>query len=71
MTHLIEWINHAADSCIIAIAIFFVVTLIKFSISEKIEKYLSEKLSRKIEYFLELTSILILPTALVWAFLFY
>lgn len=66
---LVDSINRIANGCIIAVAIFFVITLIKFFIFNRIKNNLPEQMAKKIETILEWTSLMTFNIGVMWAIL--
>lgn len=66
---LVDSINRIANGCIIAVAIFFVITLIKFFINNRINDNLPEQMAKKIETILEWTSLMTFNIGVMWAIL--
>jgi hypothetical protein len=66
---LVDSIDRIANGCIIAVAIFFVITLIKFFIFNRIKNNLPEQMANKIETILEWTSLMTFNIGVMWAIL--
>ncbi|MBS4193691.1 MULTISPECIES: hypothetical protein [Bacillaceae] len=66
---LVDSIDRIANGCIIAVAIFFVITLIKFFINNRINDNLPEQMAKKIETILEWTSLMTFNIGVMWAIL--
>ncbi|MCG7314796.1 hypothetical protein MHL30_16875 [Priestia flexa] len=66
---LVDSIDRIANGCIIAGAIFFVITLIKFFIFNRIKDNLPEQMAKKIETILEWTSLMTFNIGVMWAIL--
>lgn len=68
---LVDSIDRIANGCIIAAAIFFVITLFKFLIFNRVKGYFSEVMAEKIEKMLEWTSLVTFNIGVIWAILFF
>ncbi|MGS2777805.1 hypothetical protein ACVBAX_10530 [Robertmurraya sp. GLU-23] len=66
---LVDSIDRIANGCIIAVAIFFVITLIKFFIFNKLKDNLPEQMAKKIVTILEWTSLMTFNIGIMWAIL--
>lgn len=68
---LVDSIDRIANGCLIAGAIFFVITLVKFLIFDRIKDNLSEQLAARIEKTLEWTSLMTFNIGIIWAIVFF
>lgn len=64
---LVDSIDRIANGCLIAAAFFFVITLVKFLIFDRIKDKLSEQMAAKIEKTLEWTSLMTFNIGIIWA----
>lgn len=68
---LVDSIDRIANGCLIAVAIFFVITLVKFLIFDRIKDKLSEQMAARIEKTLEWTSLMTFNIGVLWAIIFF
>ncbi|WP_102272464.1 hypothetical protein [Cytobacillus massiliigabonensis] len=68
---LVDSINRIANGCIIAAAIFFGITLLKFFIFNRVKDNLPEQKAIRIEKILEWTSLMTFNIGIIWAILFF
>ncbi|MDT0163518.1 hypothetical protein [Bacillus sp. AG4(2022)] len=68
---LVDSINRIANGCIIVVAIFFAITLMKSFIFNRIKGFMSETMANRIEKTLEWTSLMTFNIGVMWVIIFF